>query len=68
MTDVTKLKQEIDNSGLKLDYIAKHLGITRQTLSKKLKGQAEFKQSEMVILSYLLNLSPTEREFIFFKP
>lgn len=37
--------------GLTQDYLAKELGISRPTLSKKEKGELDFTKSEMEILS-----------------
>ena len=37
--------------GLTQDYLAKELGISRPTLSKKAKGELDFTKSEMEILS-----------------
>lgn len=66
MTNIELLDKAIDNSGLKITYIAKQLGITREGLYKKLKGETEFKASEIIAVQKLLNLSNVMRDKIFF--
>lgn len=66
MTNIELLDKAIDNSGLKITYIAKQLGITREGLYKKLKGETEFKASEIIAVQKLLNLSNAMRDKIFF--
>ena len=46
--------------------IAQKSGITRETLYNKLKGQGEFKASEIVGLTKALRLSTEARDAIFF--
>lgn len=66
MTKSKLLRSCIDNSGLKLYYIAEQLGINRFTLRKKIDGETEFKASEVAILSELLNLTGEQTNEIFF--
>lgn len=66
MTDEQKLRSAITNSGLKLQFIAKKLGISYQGLLKKMRNESEFKASEIQILSDLLHLHGTQRDSIFF--
>ena len=66
MTDTILLKQKIGESGYKLRFIAKKLGITYAGLLKKTNNESEFKASEIQILYNLLNLTETERNEIFF--
>ncbi len=66
MTDVELLNEVIEKSGLKISFIAKKLGITRAGFYKKLKNEAEFKASEILILQEVLNLSNLIRDKIFF--
>lgn len=61
-----KLNSTIKEKGLKKQYIALELGIAPYSLAKKLKGENEFKVSEMVKLSDLLDLSEQEKNDIFF--
>lgn len=61
------LKQIIDNKGYKLSYVASELSLTREGLYKKLRGDTEFKASEIAKLVELLKLSSKETREIFFK-
>lgn len=69
MTDTLLLKKKIKESGLKLQFIADKLGISRQSLSYKINNLRGFNQYEMEILKELLSID-TYEEFkaIFFKP
>lgn len=66
MKGVELLRKKIDQSGLKLTYIAERLGLTYQGFSKKLKGETEFKASEIAILKDVLNLTDADVQAIFF--
>lgn len=50
------INNAIIESGLKKNFIAKKLGIKYDTLRKKLNGETEFKISEVVELSKILNI------------
>jgi len=47
--------------------LAQKLGLTRQTLSLKIDGYSDFKQSEISMISKIYNLSRNEMFEIFFK-
>lgn len=66
MVDTAMLRERIEQSGLKLKYLAEALGITPQGLHKKLSNNSEFKASEIAALAELLGLSMRERDLIFF--
>lgn len=66
MTNTTLLREKIENSGYKLRYIAKQLGITYAGFQKKLNNETEFKVSEVAILKELLKLTADEVQRIFF--
>lgn len=66
MTNTALLTKKIDESGLKLGYIAKCLNITYYGLRLKIQGINEFKQSEIEALSRLLKLTQREIRAIFF--
>lgn len=67
MTNTNLLRQKIDESGLKLQFIADRLGISRFALYQKLENQTEFRVSEVATLCKLLGIKTmTERERIFF--
>lgn len=65
MTNTELLNKTILESGLKRQYLADKLGITRWGLTKKIENQSEFKASEIVILQEALQLSDDLRDQIF---
>ncbi|WP_313961751.1 helix-turn-helix transcriptional regulator [uncultured Parvimonas sp.] len=67
MIDLEKLRNLIDDSGLKINYIANELNISREGLYHKLEGKTEFKVSEVQKLAKVLNMSNDMRNIIFFK-
>lgn len=66
MTNTALLRKKIDESGYKLRFIAKQIGITYQGFLKKINNESEFKASEIKNLQDLLNLTDEERDMIFF--
>ena len=66
MTNTTMLNDVIFNSGLKVTFTAKKLGLTREGLRKKITNKTEFKASEIQHLQAILNLSDKKRDEIFF--
>lgn len=69
MTDTALLKQIIHDSGLKLDYIANSIGISRQSLSKKINNVANFNQYEIFKICEVLNITSAKlKEKIFLLP
>ena len=66
MTDSEALNKVIENSGLKLTFIARALKLSRAGFYKKLNNQTEFKASEIVKMQEILNLSNEQRDKIFF--
>lgn len=66
MTNTTLLQAAIEQSGLRMDYIAKNLGLTYQGLRNKTTGIREFKAGEIAALSELLHLNSETRDLIFF--
>lgn len=68
MTDTELLKKKINESGLRFNFIAEKLGLSRSGLYQKINGNNEFTQSEIVKLCKILNIkSIQERQVIFFK-
>ena len=65
MTDSVKLKEAIEKTGIKKNFIAKQLGISPQGYQKKENGLIEFKASEISIMKDILNLSAKETNDIF---
>lgn len=67
MTDTEKLREAINKSGLKLEFIANALGITRFTLAKKIENVTEFKTSEVQKMCEVLQIADAKtKEAIFF--
>lgn len=68
MTNTTLLRQKIDESGYKLQFLAKKCGLTYYGLMKKVNNETEFKASEIKVLKELLKLTNEEANKIFFLP
>ena len=66
MTNTALLAEKIRMSGYKLQFIAERCGGTYQGLLPKLKGEREFRQTEIVALRELLKLTDAECNAIFF--
>lgn len=67
MTNTEMLRDAIKRSGLKLEFIAEKLGITRFSLSKKIENVTEFKTSEVQKMCDVLQITdPQDKEAIFF--
>jgi len=66
MIDTVRLVETIRARGLRLDFIAEKLNISRQTLSDKINGKKQFKLCEIQMLVKVLNLTPDEIDAIFF--
>lgn len=66
MTNTALLEKYIEDSGYKRGYIAKQIGISRAALASKINNETEFKASEMVAISDLLNIDAEARDAIFF--
>lgn len=66
MTNTELLREKIKQSGYKLQFIAKKVGITYQSLSNKINNKSEFRANEIQALYDLLGLSEAERVAIFF--
>ena len=66
MTDSKLLREKIEQSGYKLQFIAKKVGITYQGLLNKINNRSEFRATEIQALYDLLRLNESERMAIFF--
>lgn len=66
MINTELLKQRIESSGYRFNWIAKQLDLTSYGFRKKASGKNEFKVSEIVALQKILKLSNGERDEIFF--
>nr|DAR62025.1 MAG TPA: Protein of unknown function (DUF739) [Caudoviricetes sp.] len=66
MVNSNMLKKKIDDSGMKIKYVAVQIGLTPAGFYKKINNESEFKVSEVVALTRVLGLSSNERDEIFF--
>lgn len=67
MTNTVLLNKKILESGLKREFIAKNLGISRFSFNKKIKNEVEFKATEINSLCKLLSIEKLEEKWdIFF--
>lgn len=66
MTNTAMLKKYIEDSGYKMSFIAKKIGISSYALSLKINNKSEFKGTEMTIISKLLKIDSKTRDRIFF--
>lgn len=66
MTNTQLLRARIEASGLKLQFIAGRLGISRAALTMKIENQSDFRQREIKELCTLLHIdTPEEKDLIF---
>ncbi|HAG04069.1 MAG TPA: hypothetical protein DCG28_01400 [Lachnospiraceae bacterium] len=66
MTDSRKLKAVIIEKGFTQDQIAELIGMSSATFSYKLNNKVEFKASEILIISKVLELTTQQTMDIFF--
>ncbi len=66
MTNEKMLRFKIDESGYKLVYIAKRIGVSYQTLLNKMRNNSDFTAPEIAKLCALLDIDEHERAVIFF--
>lgn len=66
MTNCKLLKEMISGSGISITFIADKCNISREYFYRKLNGEVDFKQSEIVTLQEVLHLTQGERNNIFF--
>lgn len=66
MTNTELLREKIEQSGYKLQFIAKKVGITYQSLLNKINNRSDFRANEIQALYDILELTEEERVAIFF--
>ncbi len=66
MTDTALLREIIERSGFKIRYIAEVCGLTYNGLLNKINGKTEFTTQEIITMTDLLRISPTEAKTVFF--
>lgn len=66
MTNLEELQKLIEKRGVTMTYLAKGMGIARESLYNKMAGKTEFKVSEANNLAKLLNMDNFTKSAIFF--
>lgn len=66
MTNTELLRKKIEESGLKIRFIAEKIGLTYYGFSKKMNNESEFKVTEVKALCDLLKISDSDMMKIFF--
>lgn len=66
MTNTALLRQRIKDSGLKLQYIADYIGISRVSLTMKIENDSEFRQTEIKKLCEVLRIETAEEKTLIF--
>jgi len=66
MTDTKRLNDIIQSKGLKMEFVAKSIGISVGSMSNKMNGKTDFKLPEVQKLRKMLGLSLKETSEIFF--
>ena len=66
MVNSIALKKAIDISGIKQKVLANKIGITQNSLSRKLNNKSEFKLSEVEKLCVILDIESEAKDCIFF--
>lgn len=61
------LEAEIKKNGETAGVLAKHLGISSASFSKKINGKSEFVQSEIAKIKEVYSLTAEQVDEIFFK-
>lgn len=64
--NLSYLNDRIELSRIPITAIAEGLGISRQSLYNKMKGERDFKTTEVTKLCELLRLTAEEKRIIFF--
>lgn len=68
MVNSNILRQTIKNNGIKMKFVAEKLGISPNSLTRKINNQTEFKLSEIEKLSVILTLTEADKTALFFAP
>ena len=65
MVDTQLLEQKIKESGYRMDFIYKQLGITGRSYQNKVSGKTSFRAAEVYVLCDLLKITEDEQKKIF---
>lgn len=63
--NVEMLRERVKNSGMKIEPLARAVGLSREGFYKKLDRGTEWKPSQILVLCKYLRLSEEERRQIF---
>ena len=61
-----RLREHVEKSNDTLEDLSKYLGVTYQTLSKKMNQHVDFNNTEMMKIKQRYNLSAEQMDSIFF--
>jgi len=67
MVNSSMLKLLIKNKGIKMEVLARNLGISTTSLKSKIEGRTDFKSEEMYALKNALGLSAHDIYMLFFR-
>ena len=67
MIKVNLLEARMKEKELKYDDLAKYLGMSYQSLHKRVKGKVDFRLNEIVHIKKFLNLGNEQIDIIFFQ-
>lgn len=67
MGNMSLLRTKIRETGMTVTAVARKSGILRETLYNRMRGDSEFKASEIRDLSEILRLTRREQDEIFFR-
>lgn len=62
-----RLKENLEQQGITLQGLSEILGITYQTLSKKMNGHVDFTKTEIQLMKDILGLTAEQIDYIFFQ-
>ena len=65
MTNSERLRKKVEEFGITFTFLAEKIGITRESLYKKMRNETEFKASEISGVAKTLRLSQKEINEIF---
>lgn len=67
MVKVNLLEARMKEVEVKYDDLAKYLGMSYQSLHKRVKGKVDFRLNEILLIKKFLNLGYKQLDIIFFQ-
>ena len=61
-----RFREELEKRGGSLEEVADTIGVTYQTLSKKMNEHVQFTRNELFLIKIKYNLSADDMDYIFF--